>query len=325
MSFDRIGKKEIFVTVPADADGQRLDRWLKKSMPFILAQKLIRKGAIRIDGKRTKQDARITEGQEIRIPAFENATQKKAPKPLTTQEQDRIASWVLYDDGDIVVINKPYGVSSQGGENVTDHVDRLLPALAGQKNLTPKLVHRLDKETSGVMVLARVPATIRHLGKMFKSREVKKIYWAIVSPVPELKEGAIRAPIGQGSAFDKMCIDEDEGKFALTDFVTMDKAGDQFAFVAFWPRTGRTHQIRVHATEALSCPIVGDRRYGGVLEEDHMGLAKRLHLHAGRILLPLKGNKILDVSAPLPDELMESWKALGFDYALSRHPFEDKK
>ncbi len=313
------------IHVPADADGQRLDRWLKKRMPFVLAQKLIRTGQIRVDGKRVKPDTRISEGQDVRIPPFENAPKKKQKKPLTSAEKEMIRSWVLYDDGDIVVLNKPADIASQGGENVDQHVDRLLPALAGKKDLAPKLIHRLDKETSGLMVVARVPDTIRKLGKMFQQRDVKKIYWALVSPTPADRDGVIRAPIGQGSAWDKMTVDEDDGKYALTEFKVIDKAADHYAFVAFWPRTGRTHQIRVHAAEILESPIVGDKRYHGDNAAEGVEMARRLHLHARRLVLPLPGkkNKVIDVTAPLPDDLKKSWTSFNFDPDMQDDPFSD--
>lgn len=323
--------QEKFITVPAEDDGQRLDRWLKKHLPFALAQKLIRKGAIKIDEKRVKKgDTRINEGQVVRIPPLEKPVKKGTKKKpvLSDQDVDFIRSLVVYDDGDIVAINKPEGLASQGGGKIRQHVDGLLEALVDKKGLRPRLVHRLDQDTSGLMLTARKPDTIRELGKSFKHRSVKKIYWALTVPAPEQDEGTIKAPIGKvhGPRKDKMMIGGIDEKFAMTDFIVLESALGKAAFVTFWPRTGRTHQIRVHAAEILGTPVIGDRKYEG--EDDiiqTMGLAPRLHLHAWRIILPYPGKsgQLLDLSAPLPEDLKASWKTLGFDPNINTDPFAD--
>lgn len=317
------------VTVPPEDDGQRLDRWLKKRMPFGLVQKLIRKGAIRIDGKKAKADTRILEGQEIRIPAIKDAKDVEKKKPsLSDEDVAFIRSLVVYDDDDIVAINKPAGLASQGGGKLKRHVDALAEALPNKKGMRPKLIHRLDMDTSGLMVMAREPDTIRKLGKAFKDRRARKVYLAIVTPSPEQMEGTIEAPIGKvsGPHKDKMMLGGIDEKFALTDFVTVEKAGEHMALVAFWPRTGRTHQIRVHATEALQCPILGDEKYGGQNEiNTDMGLAERLHLHAWQLHLPHphKKGQVLELSADFSDDLKESWRTLGFDVDFVTNPFAD--
>lgn len=318
------------VKVGPEDDGQRLDRWLKKRMPFVLAQKLIRKGAIKIDGKKAKGDSRIAEGQEIRIPAIKENPKKIKPKPkLSDEDASYIQSLVIYDDDDIIAINKPAGLASQGGGKLKIHVDYLLDALVNKQGLKPKLIHRLDMDTSGVMVMARQPHTIRELGKSFKNRNAKKIYLAVLSPSPEQAEGTIEASIGKvsGPHKDKMTLAGIDEKFALTDFIRLENAGEQLALTAFWPRTGRTHQIRVHAAEALQCPVLGDGKYGGNDETiTDMGLADRLHLHAFRIILPYPGKKgqSLDITAPLPEDLRQSWNTLGFDLNID-DPFHDVK
>lgn len=316
-------EQEQLIEIEAQDDGQRLDRWLKKHMPFGLAQKLIRKGAIRIDGKKAKQDARLNTGQVVRIPPIDSAKPKKETY-LSEQDKDFMRSLVLYDDEDIVIINKPTGLASQGGTGIKQSLDDLLPALKNKNKLKPKLVHRLDLETSGLMVLAREPESIRQLGRSFKNRDVIKIYWAIVSPLPHYKSGTIRAAIGDGPIKERMYIDEENGKKAQTEYAVIENASKEAAFVSFLPRTGRTHQIRVHAADALEAPILGDSRYEGRLTLEGIPIAERLHLHARRLVIPLPGrNKDLDIVAPLPDDLQQSWKALGFDPDDQSNPFNE--
>lgn len=309
------------IEITAEDDGQRLDRWLKKIMPFGLAQKLIRKGAIRIDGKKAKMDARLEAGQTVRIPAYDSA-KKKTVRPLSSDDKAFMKSLVLYDDGDVVVVNKPAGLASQGGTGIKQSLDDLLPALKNRDGLKPKLVHRLDMETSGLMVMARKPETIRELGYSFKNREIMKIYWAITSPLPHFKAGTIRAAIGNGPIKERMVIDEENGKKAQTEYAVIEHASKDAAFIAFWPRTGRTHQIRVHAADALECPILGDTRYDGRESLEGVEAANRLHLHARRLVIPLPGkNKDLDIVAPLPDDLQVTWLSLGFDPEDKSDPF----
>lgn len=318
------------VTVSADDDGQRLDRWLKKrfpDIPFGLTQKLIRQGQLRIDGKRAKADTKLKEGQKIRLPPVREKVRGEKPK-LGDKAIAFMKSLVIYDDGDVIAINKPYGLATQGGTNTHHHVDGMLDALKNKQGIKPRLVHRLDRETSGVLLLARSAKVAKTLGENFKGRDIKKIYWAVVAPVPEQMEGTIRAPIGKGEGKNKerMIIDEENGKKSYTDYVVLEQTGTDAAFVAFWPRTGRTHQIRVHA-EVMGCPIVGDEKYGDEHENiKGLALSDRLHLHARRVILPHPTKKgRLDITAPLPDDLHKSWKTLGYSANLKKDPFEDSK
>ncbi len=329
--------------VTADDNGQRLDRWIKAKVPELsygLAQKLMRKGQIRVDSKRAKPDMRLEEGQDIRIPmpdAKEMAAKKSQERKLklSPSDIDFIRSLVIYDDGDVIALNKPYDLAVQGGTKTRRHIDGLLPGLKNEEGVVPRLVHRLDKDTSGILLLARSAEAARRLGAMFKGREVKKIYWALISPVPELQSGTIRAGIlkGEGGRKEKMLVDDEKGKSAVTEFAVLETVGNQAAFAAFWPRTGRTHQIRVHA-QLMGCPIIGDGKYKRERPEQEfehipaeadlgrLDLAKRMHLHARRIILPhpLKKGRI-DISAPLPPELVKSWKALGFNANNKDNPF----
>ena len=332
------------ITIKDDDEGQRLDRWLKKNvpeLPYGLAQKLIRKGQIRADGKRIKADAKLKAGQEIRIPPLKHSSINEKVK-LTDKDKAFIKSMIIYEDADVIALNKPSGIASQGGSKTKYHIDGLLEALANKDGIKPRLVHRLDKDTSGVLVLARTSKAAKILGDAFKTRKVKKIYWAIVSPAPEHLDGTIKAPLikAGGSNKERMVVDEKEGKSAITDFIVLENALTSAAFVAFWPRTGRTHQIRVHS-ELIGCPIVGDKKYARLPEQEEwhesrrkaeddlkeLDLANRLHLHSRRLIMPHpSGRKApLDITAPLPPELKKSWKALGFSPNLKSDPFEDAK
>ncbi|MBI1300843.1 MAG: RluA family pseudouridine synthase [Alphaproteobacteria bacterium] len=327
-----------FMPVKEDDDGQRLDRWIKKyvpEMPYVLAQKLMRKGQIRVDGKRAKPETRLSAGQEIKIPRFEITSQQPKSKPKITHEDEVfMRSLVLYEDEHVIAIDKPGGLAVQGGTNTKRHVDGLLEVLKDKKGVIPRLVHRLDKETSGVMLLARSAECARVLGKMLKEKRVKKIYWAIVTPTPETLEGTITAPIIKSSGnYEKMVVDDEEGKNAITEYTVLENASRAAAFVAFWPRTGRTHQIRVHASQVLGSAVLGDGKYRAVKDEESklldadlagMDLAKRLHLHARRLILehPLKKGQILDITAPLAPDLVKSWKSFGFSHKDKSDPFE---
>ncbi len=320
------------VTVAQADDGQRLDRWLKKAvpeLPYALAQKLIRKGAIKIDGKKARGEAKLSAGQEVRIPPVEDRAEehrKPQPKKLSPQDVEFIRSIVLYDDGDVIAFNKPAGLASQGGGGVEWHIDAYFPVLADAQDQIPRLIHRLDRDTSGILLCARSAEAVRRLGKAFKDRRAKKIYWALTVPAPVPNDGTVRASISKpaGPHKDRMVID-DKGQTAVTDFAVRERAGKRAAFVAFRPLTGRTHQIRVHAADVLECPIMGDEKYGGA--EAWLGgmdgIARRLHLHARRLTIahPLKDGKTLDFVAPLPPELIESWNALGFDPNDRADPF----
>lgn len=322
--------------VSDDDDGQRLDRWIKKhvkDLPYVAAQKMMRKGAIRVDSKRAKPDMRLSAGQDIRIPPVEKNKPHQGPRPLSDEDRIFIKSLVIYQDEHVIALNKPADLAVQGGTKTNIHVDGLLEGLIDKKGVKPRLVHRLDKDTSGVLLLARSAKVARDLGKAFKERTVKKIYWALVSPCPEIYEGSIKAPLAKAGGPDreKVVVDEEDGKFALSDYVVVEHAGEQAAFVAFSPQTGRTHQLRVHA-QLLGCPIIGDHKYKAERDPESkkpevdlsaIPLAKRLHLHAQRLILPHPGRPgSLDISAPLPEALIKSWKALGFDSSYKGNPFD---
>lgn len=315
------------LTIPKDDDGQRLDRWLKKNVPemsFVMAQKMIRTGQIRVDGKRVKPDARLVAGQEVRLPPMDEKSPHTDKYYLRDEDAEMIQRSVIYDDGDLVAINKPPGIATQGGMNIARHIDGMLEALTGDDGVKPRLVHRLDKDTSGVLLIARSAEMARRLGKMFSGRDMKKIYWAITSPVPKDQRGEIKAPIIKRTAGpdkDKMVVDMKEGQKAYTNYEVMEVAGKQAAFVAFMPKTGRTHQIRVHAAH-IGCPLLGDEKYGTKAAIEGPGIPQRLHLHARSLEFkhPVNGKK-LKLIAALPDDLSRSWDALGFQKKPDHEPF----
>jgi 23S rRNA pseudouridine955/2504/2580 synthase len=323
------------VTVSEDDDGQRLDRWLKKhapNLPYALLQKLIRKGQVRVDGGRVQTDTRLAAGQEVRIPPSADAGKMIDEHYKPSQEDaDYIKSLVIYDDGDIIAINKPHGLASQGGLRIGKHVDGLLQHLGSHPDKRPKLCHRLDRDTSGLLLIARTRDMAMRMGKAFESRNIRKYYWSMVMPAPEINNGIITAPLikGDGPYKDMMIVDEENGKFSRSEYRVIERAGKKGAFVMFWPRTGRTHQLRVHA-QAAGFPIIGDEKYGDI-EASHdaieaLGLAPRLHLHASRIIMPHPSGKgVLDITAPLPDELCKSWAKMGFDPRFDGDPFQDVK
>jgi 23S rRNA pseudouridine955/2504/2580 synthase len=319
------------IVVGEAEDGQRLDRWLKKRFPemaFGEMQKILRTGQLRIDGKRAKGDARLVTGQILRIPPQMTTPQPKKDKKISQRDIDFIKSLVIYEDEYIIAINKPAGLAAQGGSKIIKHVDGLLEGLAkdGQK---PHLVHRLDKDTSGVLLLARNPKVAAALGEMFNGRGIRKYYWAVTVPTPDVPQGKIQSSIakmaGTMGGERMMVVDEEEGRSALTLYSVLESLGGKIALVAFWPRTGRTHQIRVHAAQ-IGCPLLGDFKYGAYQEllEENPSLPKSMHLHARRIILthPMTGKK-LDITAPLGADMLRTFKHFGFDPNDKSDPFKD--
>ena len=319
-------------TVPEDDHGQRLDRWLKKTLPktpYALLQKMVRTGQVRIDGKRAKTDTRLEAGQSIRIPPAEEKTGKIT---FTPREGDKefLEDITLYDDGQVLVINKPYGLPVQGGPNITRHVDGMLGSLRNLKGVAPRLIHRLDRDTSGVLVCGRSLSVTSALGDLFAGRDIKKIYWAVVSPAPAEDKGEIDAALikGEGARKEAMIIDPVNGKESKTLYRVIARSkNNDAAFVAFWPRTGRMHQIRVHTADGLGCPIIGDEKYGGLTDIlDQYSLSGRLHLHAARLVFRHpKTNELLDIRAPLPEDMAATFAAFGFDPTYDGDPFDDKR
>jgi 23S rRNA pseudouridine955/2504/2580 synthase len=317
-------------TVEASDAEQRLDRWFFKYFPKLprgRLQKLLRTGQVRVDGKRAKAGLRLNIGQKIRIPPISDVPvpPQECRRSITESEVVFVQSLILHMDQEIIVINKPAGLAVQGGSAVRHHLDGMLDALRFDVDERPRLIHRLDKDTSGVMVLARTAASARKLSKAFVNRDFKKMYWAIVVGRPDQEQGRINLPLAKniGKGRERVGVDEDAGKKAVTDFQVLERAGNRLNWVALWPRTGRTHQLRAHCV-AIGCPILGDGKYGGsaAFIEGLPASAKKLQLHAREIIIPQEGRLDQRFVAPLPPHMMDVWKMLGFEDEPPVQPFD---
>jgi 23S rRNA pseudouridine955/2504/2580 synthase len=319
------------VEVSADDDDIRLDRWFRRRYPGLkhgALEKALRTGQIRVDGKRAKANIRLSAGQQVRVPpqaaAPASETRTREIRKPDTAEAAFIQSLVIYRDNDVIALNKPPGLAVQGGTKTTRHIDAMLDALRYGAKERPKLVHRLDRDTSGVLLLARSANVAARLGKAFQGRSVRKIYWALVAGVPAMKQGRIDLPLGKrpGPRGERMMVDEEEGKNAITLYSVVETAGQTTSWLALWPLTGRTHQLRVHCA-AIDHPVAGDGKYGGeaaFLPGD--GVARQLHLHARELRLPHpSGRGELHVTADLPPHMAETWDLFGFDRNYSGDPF----
>ena len=320
-------------TIAEDDDGIRLDRWFKRHYPALTharLEKLLRKGEVRLDGKRAKAADRVMAGQNLRLPPQVIHDRVEAPKPIPApvKTSRKLEDAILYMDKHLIVLNKPSGLATQGGSGLKEHVDGLLDQLSFEKTVRPKLVHRLDRDTSGVLLVARTAQAAAGLSRALASRDASKIYWALVKGVPKQKHGFVKAALakeGQSGKGERMTVSEEEdAKFALTEYAVMGQAGQEFAWVAARPVTGRTHQIRVHLA-SLGTPIVGDFKYGGTEAKGKGAIADRLHLHARSIDIARPDGGRLQVTAPLPAHMLKSWELLGFDADDRRDPFAAKK
>jgi 23S rRNA pseudouridine955/2504/2580 synthase len=306
--------------VARDEDGMRLDRWFATHFPQVTfghLQKLIRSGQVRVDSGRVKTNTRLTSGQVVRVPPIDAAPERAAYQG-DSKDAQFLREIILYEDEDLYVFNKPHGLASQGGTGTKRHMDGLLKSLPNKAGEPPRLVHRLDRDTSGVLVVAKTKAAATHFGTVFRSRSARKIYWAIVAGNPMPKQGRISCFIAKQATTDgeQMVVVENGAPGAVHSvsyYSVTDTASRRFAWVTLKPVTGRTHQLRVHMAQ-LHTPIIGDPRYFNIENwEAAPGLGEGLHLHARRIVLPLRSGKKLDVSAPLPPHMQQSFDALGLD------------
>lgn len=339
------------LTVAAADNDQRLDRWLRRQFPHVgqgRIEKMCRKGELRIDGGRVKASTRVATGQQVRIPPLPDDTgPAPQPKPrVNSADAEMIRACVIYRDDQIIALNKPPGLAVQGGSGQSRHVDGLAEALRFDADETPRLVHRLDKDTSGVLLLARSRAAAADLTAAFRHRTARKIYWAVVAGVPhpkagEIKTGLVKAPGhgARGEGEKMLCIhprdiDTTPGaKRAVTEYMVLEAAAKRAAWVALIPVTGRTHQLRAHMAE-LGHPIVGDGKYGGSGQDNlgdgwgaHLGgdISRKLHLHARSLTLrhPVTG-AMLHLTAPLPDHMAHTWDTFQWSPRdVPDDPFED--
>ncbi|MBO9516932.1 MAG: RluA family pseudouridine synthase [Porphyrobacter sp.] len=321
MSRDNSDSVRQFTVGRDDAD-IRLDRWFKRHLPevgFAMVSRWARTGQIRVDGKRADVDTRLAAGQILRVPPGGEAKPglggSRPRRELTEAEIELADSMVLTQDRSAIVLNKPPGLATQGGSGMKEHVDGLLDAYA-EKGPRPRLVHRLDKDTSGVLLIARTPGSAAFFSKRFSGRTAKKIYWALVVGVPSINDGMIELPLAKqpGTGGEKMHVDEEGGQSARTRYRVLDRAGNRAAWVELHPLTGRTHQLRVHMA-AIGHPIVGDGKYGGQEAFLSGTISRKMHLHARRLIIEHPDGTPLDVTAPLPEHFANSMASLGFDEA----------
>ena len=309
-------------TVGSDDDGIRLDRWFHRHLPeasYNIVSRWARTGQLRVDGARATPGDRVTAGQIVRVPPAEPvvaATAAKAVRPRIALAPDQIAfaqSLIIHRDRAALVLNKPAGLATQGGTGTTEHVDGLLDALVFDAEGRPKLVHRLDKDTSGALLVARSARAAAHFAKAFASRTARKVYWAIVVGVPDIHEGLIELPIAKqpGTGGEKMHVDEKEGLASRTRYRVIDRVGNRAAWVELQPLTGRTHQLRVHMA-AVGHPIVGDGKYGGKESFLTGTISRKMHLHARRLKVDGLEGEPIDVRADLPVHFADTLVALGF-------------
>jgi 23S rRNA pseudouridine955/2504/2580 synthase len=321
----------------ADAD-QRLDRWFKKHFPHLThgrLEKLLRTGQIRVDGKRAKAADRLEAGQIVRVPPLGDAAQPRPddlpsePKPISARDAEALLQAVLYKDDDVIVLNKPAGLAVQGGTGLDRNIDAMLDALRFGAPERPRLVHRLDRDTSGCLVLARNQAAARKLTEAFRDKTTRKIYWAVTVGAPKMNEGRIDAPLAKQSvaavgrrAAERVQIDEEEGKSAVTYYAVVERAHNKAAWLALMPLTGRTHQLRAHCV-ALGTPILGDGKYAGAKAYfAREALSNQLHLHARQIRVPHPTRRgFIDVTAPLPPHMQKTWDFFEFADKPEGDPF----
>ncbi|MCZ2328150.1 RluA family pseudouridine synthase [Bartonella sp. F02] len=312
--------------VDPDENGMRLDRWFKVHYPelsFGYLQKLLRSGQIRIDGGRVKTDTRLVIGQSIRVPPLFVDSKESFPvtdKIMNDKDDGAILKkMLLYEDKKVFVFNKPAGLAVQGGSGLTRHVDSMLEAWRNKKGEKPRLVHRLDRETSGVLVVARSRGAAQALTASFRARETKKIYWALVRGVPRKKQDKISTYIIKETTTqgDKMCVCEHgdpDSSHAVSYYRVLETRGRVLSWLEMEPYTGRTHQLRVHAAH-INHPIIGDSKY--FFSDSNWtlpgGIQNRLHLHARRICIPHPSGGVLDITAPLPPHMVQSFNLLAFD------------
>jgi 23S rRNA pseudouridine955/2504/2580 synthase len=319
-------------TVSEEDDGIRLDRWFKRNLPeanFTAVARMARTGQLRVDGKRAAPGDRIEAGQVIRIPPVteEHAAAPRRERPKLSEEEIAFArSLVIEEDPAAIILNKPPGLATQGGTKTKEHVDGLLGGLVGEDAARPKLVHRLDKDTSGVLLVARTARAASFFSKAFSGRTARKVYWAVVIGVPKVDDGYIELPIAKqpGTGGEKMHVDEENGLAARTRYRVVERAGNRAAFVELQPFTGRTHQLRVHMA-AIGHPIVGDGKYAG--QEAYLtgAISRKLHLHARRLRIDHPDGGRIDVTAEPPEHFAATLASLGFDAAAGDLPLDETR
>ena len=318
------------IAVKGDEAGLRLDRWFRVHFPevgYSYLQKLLRSGQVRVDGKRAQANARLEAGQQVRVPAIVRQPAKAKPSlapPLGLSKGDRdlIERAILFEDEFVLVLNKPFGLAVQGGTGTKRHIDGMLAGMADRfGGERPRLVHRLDRDTSGVLLVAKTRDAAAKLGRIFQTRSAAKTYWALVKGVPKPPQGKVEAalvkaagPDGEDRVRKALPGEQDKAMHATTHYSVIDRVAHKAAWVSLKPVTGRQHQLRAHMA-LIGHPIVGDNKYEGDTALAGSGIDMKLHLHARRLVIPhpVAGKPAIDVTAPLPEHMARTWDMLGLD------------
>jgi 23S rRNA pseudouridine955/2504/2580 synthase len=317
--------------VKAADDGMRLDRWLKSNLPALphsAMQKLLRTGHIRVNGGRGKPDTRVATGDEVKIrrladqpaeaPDAGAAPSLRAPMGVSKADRNFIESMILFEDDELMVLNKPYGVAVQGGTKTKRHIDGILAGMEDRFGGRARLVHRLDRDTSGVLLVAKTRQAASTMGKLFQTRSVQKIYWALLKGIPKPPQGKVDAALVKASGPDGDKVrkalpgEQDVAQSAITHYSVIDRAGTKLGWASLKPVTGRQHQLRAHMA-IIGTPIVGDQKYEGDVGLPVEGIEMKLHLHARRLIVPRGKGAPLDVTAPLSEHMRATWDLLGLD------------
>src|SRR5262244_3620629 len=309
--------------VMSDEAGMRVDRFVEARFPglaFSHIQRIIRKGELRVNGKRAQPKQRLEAGQAVRIPPLRLDQPRPSGRDAKVRDQTRdvLKSITLYEDADVLVLDKPSGLAVQGGSGTTRHLDGMLEALRDAHGQRPRLVHRLDKDTAGCLLVAKTRFAAAALGKTFRSRAARKIYWALVAGVPKPRQGRISTFLAKEEREDDSVMriaqhGEEGASHAVTYYAVVDTAAQTLAWLSLKPVTGRTHQLRAHMAH-IGHPIVGDPKYFSIENwELPGGMQNRLHLLARRIAVPHPRGGTIDITAPLPPHMQQSWNLLGFD------------
>lgn len=320
-------KVETIRVAEAEAD-MRLDRWFRVHFPevgYTYLQKLLRSGQVRVNSKRAQANDRLEGGFEIRVPAIVRQPKKKgsglkAPPGVSKGDRQAIENMIIYEDQHLLVLNKPYGLAVQGGTGTKKHIDGMLEHMTerfgGER---PRLVHRIDRDTTGILLIALTREAATKLGRTFQTRSAAKTYWALVNGMPKPPQGKIEAALVKASGPEGDRVrkalpgEQDKAMHATTHYSVIDNAGRKAAWVSLKPVTGRQHQLRAHM-HMIGHPIVGDNKYDGDTNMPAENIEKKLHLHARRLIIPHpKTGAKIDVTAPLPDHMKASWSVLGFD------------
>jgi 23S rRNA pseudouridine955/2504/2580 synthase len=318
------------LTIAEHEAGLRLDRWFRLHFPevgYTYLQKLLRSGQVRVDSKRVQANSRLDAGQQVRVPQVvrKPATPKpslQAPLGVSKGDRDIIERAILFEDEHVLVLNKPFGIAVQGGTGTKRHIDGILAGMVDRFGDRPRLVHRLDRDTTGVLLVAKHRDAAAKLGRIFQTRSAAKTYWALVKGVPKPPQGKVEAALVKAAGPDGDRVrkaqpgEQDKAMHATTHYSVIDRVAHKAAWVSLKPVTGRQHQLRAHMA-LIGHPIIGDNKYEGDKALADSGIEPKLHLHARRLIIPhpVAGHAKIDVTAPLPDHMRKSWDLLGLDPA----------